>query len=384
MWIEIPDEIDEYLCTIDNAMSKSSLAINTLLDSMLKGKHIVYVSRKLLDKMTKLEYISISNKMFMQWIKQQYIYVYAGRDIVEYKIIVSVDTLEVSVVKNDYIVPLDYFYDFRETKLLTEHETDGKFFQNICHFVEKNNKTSSLYTIKFENDSGHGTNVASKIIQNAEDNRITICILDSDREMKGGGRGDTYKCANKSYKKVKKNHIMYLETLESREKENLIPPNLYSLLCEEKRPLLMVLNQFIDNEKIIKYFDLKDGIKYRMYKTTGWEQYYKSVIDELVKVGIYKLPNKEEIDDDYICLYGIGDKLCDVVNKVLFETEVVCEEVIKERKVSEADKKKIREARKSIKDYLPQYMYLEWEQIYKLLFSWGCCIEKKKLPNYQM
>lgn len=384
MWIEIPDEIDEYLYRINNAMCKSSIAINTLLGSMLKGQHIVYASRKLLNMIEQLDYIDQSNKIFMKWIKQQYIYIYAGRDIVQHKIIVSTDTDEISSVGDDYIVPLEYFYDFRETKLLTEHETDGRFFEDICHFIRKDKKTSDLYSIKFENDSCHGSNVGSKITQNALDNRIAICVLDSDREMKGSGRGDTYKGANKSYKKIKENHIMLLNTLESREKENLFPPSAYMLLCEEKRTLLTVLEQFVEEEKIIKYFDIKDGIKYKKYKTNGWEKYYKEVIDELIKAKIYKLPQPEEKEDNFICMEGIGDKICDVVCQVLLGTEVTSEEILDSRGVSETNKQKIREMRKSIRDVLPTYMYLEWEQIYKLLFSWGCCIEKKKLPNYQM
>ena len=384
MWIEIPDDVAEYLGRISNVLCKSSLAINTLLDSMLKGQHIVYMSRKLVDRIDKLDYINPSNKLFMRWIKQQYIYVYAGRDIVEYKIIVSTDSSEISVIGNNYIVPLDYFYDFRETKLLTENETDGKFFEYICHFIKKDKKTSDWYSVKFENDSCHGANVASKITQNAKENRIAICILDSDREMKGSAMGATYKGANNSFKRVKKNHIMLLSALESREKENLFPPSVYMLLCEEKRTLLMVLNQFIDEEKVIKYFDVKDGIKYKKYKINGWEQYYKPVIDELMKAGVYKLPNPEEVEDDFICMDGIGDKICDVLCQVLLGTETTFEEILSRRGVSEINRQEIRTVRDSFKEILPQYIYAEWEQLYRLLFSWGCCIDEKKMPNYQI
>ena len=351
---------------------------------MLKGQHIIYMSRKLLDRIGKMDYINQSNKMFMRWLKQQYIYVYAGRDIVVHKIIVTTVLTEISVVGNDFIVPLDYFYDFRETKLLTENETDGKFYETICHFIKKDKKTSDWYSIKFENDSCHGANVASKITQSALDNRIAICILDSDREMKGAATGATFKGANNSFKKVKTNHIMYLKALDSREKENLFPPSAYMLLCEEKRTLLAVLNRFIDEDKIIKYFDIKDGIKYKKYKIDGWEQYYKQVIDELIKVGEYKLPGSEEIEDDFICLDGIGDKICDIVCQVLLGPETTSEDILSRRSVTEIGRQKTREVRKSFKNILPQYMYEEWEQLYKLLFSWGCCINKKKMPYYQI
>lgn len=385
MWIEIPDEIEEYLYNIDDAMSKSSLAINALLESMLKGQHIVYATRRLLDIISKLPYINPSNKAFICWIKQQYIYLYGCRDIVEYKIRVTTDEESISVNDNIYIVPLDYFFDFRESKLLTENEADGEFFVDIYDFIRKNKKVGDFYSIRFENDSCHGANVASKIIQNAKENRIAICILDSDREMKDSKVGSTYKGANKSFNKVKDNHIMLLKALDVREKENLFPPSAYMLLCEEKIAFLMVLHQFVEEEKIIKYFDIKDGIKYKKYKINGWEQYYKAVIDEMTRVGLYKLPQQEKEDnDDFICIEGIGEKICNVLCKVLLEEEIASEEILYSRGITEDKKQKVREVRKSLKDILPPYMYTEWEQIHKLLFSWGCCISENKLPNYQM
>lgn len=384
MWIEIQDDIKEYLDTIDNALCQEAIAINTLIESMLKGQHIVYMSRIVLNKLIDLDYISPSNKMFINWVKQKYIYIYAGRDIIEHKIVITIKNFQISIEGNNYIVPLKYFYDFRETKLLTENETDGRFFEDICQFIKKDKNISDWYSIRFENDSCHGSNVASKIMQNALENRIALCILDSDKDMKNSKMGDTYKGANKSFKKIKKDHIIILKALESREKENLFPPIVYMLLCEEKKELLTTLNLFIDNQKIIKFFDLKDGVKYKKYKKKRWLQYYKPLIDEFIKVGIYKEPIDSEIKDDFICIEGIGDKLCDIVCQILLESELKSEELLEKRGVSEKNKRKIHEIRENFKNVLPCYMYDEWEQLYKLLFSWGCCIEKKKLPNYKM
>lgn len=90
MWIEIQDDIKEYLDTIDNALCQEAIAINTLIESMLKGQHIVYMSRIVLNKLIDLDYISPSNKMFINWVKQKYIYIYAGRDIIEHKIVITI------------------------------------------------------------------------------------------------------------------------------------------------------------------------------------------------------------------------------------------------------------------------------------------------------
>ena len=152
MWIELPDDIEEYLCGISNPMCKSAIAVNTLLESMLKGQHIVYASRKLLNTIKHLDYINPSNKAFISWVKQKYIYVYAYKNIVEYKIVVTVLQDTVSVADKIYMVPLNYFYDFRETKLLTENEADGDFFLNIYSFITRDKKLGDIYSVKFEND----------------------------------------------------------------------------------------------------------------------------------------------------------------------------------------------------------------------------------------
>lgn len=108
MWIELPDEIEEYLSNINSAMNKSSLAINALFESMLKGQHIVFATRKLLSRIEKLEYLNPSNRDFICWIKQKYIYVYGCRDVVEYKIRVVSERNTISVKDKTYEVPLEY------------------------------------------------------------------------------------------------------------------------------------------------------------------------------------------------------------------------------------------------------------------------------------
>lgn len=385
MWIELPDEIEEYLCGIENAMDKSSLALNALFESMLKGQHIVFASRKLLKKIEELEYLNPSNKSFIRWIKQQYIYVYECKDIVHYKILVTANTKVITVSNNVYFVPLEYFYDFRESKLLTENEVDGECFIRIYNYIKKQRRTSSLFNIKFENDAGHGGNVTFKIKQSAKENRIALCILDSDREMMGAKTGSTFKGANNVFNVIKDNHIILVKALDSREIENLFPPNVYLLLYEEKNILLTILYQFIENEKIIKYFDVKDGVTYKKYKIKGWQEYYKDVIAELERAGIYQLPQDDRNDkEDFVCLEGIGDKKCDFICKILLDEENVCEELLGKHGMTEEKKNEVRNTRNNLMKILPPYLYKEWEQIYELMFSWGCCISINKLPNYQL
>ena len=384
MWIELPDEIEEYLCNITNAMEKSALALNALFDSMLKGKHVVFASRKLLNQIEKLNYINKSNRDFICWIKQKYVYLYACKEVVEYKI--KVTSRENTFVISDklYEVSLSYFYDIQEVKLLTENESDGEFLEGIYRYIKNKNGMSKYFDIKFENDSCHGGNVSAKIIQTSKEKRISLCILDSDQEMAGAKKGDTYQGANNSYKKVKKNHIILLKELEVREKENLLSPNIYKIICEKNKTMLEVLECFFEDENILKYFDIKDGVKLKRYQDEVWKNYYQKVIDKLIEQGVFKIPEDEKKQKDFLCVEGIGEKACNVLCKLLLKDEEVCKKTLRNIKLDDEKNKLIWKIRENIEEYLPEYLYVEWKQLYKLLFDWGCCISRNNLPIYQL
>jgi hypothetical protein len=382
MWIELTEDIDKCLENITNPMSKYAIALNTVFDSMIKGLHIVYASRKRLDNIQKADYINPSIKYFIEWIKCNYVYIYSCKSIVDYKIIITLDS-EIVVKGNTFYVPLIYFYDFRETKFLTENESDADFFRYIYEFIRKDKKIADMYSICLENDSFHGGNVQSKILQIAKENRIALCIVDSDREMKGRSRGSTFGGANKVYSKIKANHVFVLRELESREKENLLPPYAYLLICKEKKDVLQALNACKENEKIIRYFDIKDGIKLGVFEDKVWQNYYKDLIDKLNNLGAIHQPASNK-DKKFVCIDGIGGFLCEEACRVYLDEKEVSEDIINKRNIDEETKELIRNLRMSFKENLPTYMYKEWEEIHKIMFSWGCCISKNRLPNYRM
>lgn len=383
MWIELSDKLAEDITKVKSPMDKSIMVINTLFDSMLKGQHIVFASRELLSYFENHDFISPSNKGFISWIKQKYIYVYECHDIIDFKLIVTSTTSSVKRKDSIFEVPLSYFYEVRETKLLTENENDARLFISIFNIIRKQKRLSTLYDIKVDNASCHGANAASKILQSNSENRITLCILDSDREMKGSARGSTYKGANNAYKEVKKSKVIHLSELGVREKENLMSPNMYLMITDNHKRLLEILEGEIENSKIIMFFDIKDGIKYKKYKIHGWVEYYQSVIDKFIAAGIYNIPQDEtEATDDFLCLEGIGDKMCDDVCIILLGEEEISEATMEKMCLSEERKSNIRLKRKHILEIIPDYLVCEWVKIYSIMFSWGCCISESNLPTY--
>ena len=69
MWIEISDDIQEGLDSVSSSLEKKSIAINSILRSMLEGKHIIYISRNLLNKFLSMNYIDQTNKKYLHWVR---------------------------------------------------------------------------------------------------------------------------------------------------------------------------------------------------------------------------------------------------------------------------------------------------------------------------
>jgi len=54
------------------------------------------------------------------------------------------------------------------------------------------------------------TSLVSKLKQAAKEQRIMLCLIDSDKDYCSAAHGSTYKGANSVYKKIKNNHIVYM------------------------------------------------------------------------------------------------------------------------------------------------------------------------------
>ncbi len=384
MLIELPDETIIKLHNIADPFDTIITTINSLFDSMRKSKHIIYASDTVLKAIEEHNLISPTNKKFVAWIRQKRIYVYEGYDAVTYKIIVDYSIEEIKVVDKIFYVPIFCLEDIRETKLLAENETDGEMFLNIFTHVFKHKNMSKNLTVNFENDSFHGSNAPSSIRQHAKKNAILMCIVDSDREYVGARRGSTWVGANNEFKKLKKNHIIELYDLKVREKENLVPPNLYQLVLNNENPLLKVLEEEMNNNKSVFFFNIKDGVNLKTIEKYSddvrWQKYYKGIIDKCRALGIYM--ELEGKDSSHLCIKGIGSNMCERVNDLILSIDGESyEENFLHSGLSMDKKPDIDRARSDIFSFVTGELELEWESIAKLLFSWGCCLSSEYLQT---
>lgn len=381
MWIELEEEIFHDIESIDNPYDKRVLALNSLFDSMWKCQHIVYASYSSLEKMLRHPMISATNQKFISWIMQKYVYVYECSEIVACKVFVTSEDIKLSKDENGFRVSLSSFINVRETKLLTENESDALFFQRIFAYISQIKELASTFDIKFENDAFHGGNAPSKIQQAADEGRMMICITDSDRDYVGGRRGSTWEGANKKVNKLKRNHIIHLYELGVREKENLLAPEMY-LLFEENGLLSVVNREFMDSNTLL-YFDIKEGVAYKriIQPDERWNSHYGKLVE---RCRAYEICNEEACSEKDVYIKGIGGSICDTVSSVLLAKDKQ-EETNNMRKASLSKEKQllITQEREKLLAEIPECIMQEWIRIYNLLFTWGCRLSKKALPIYE-
>lgn len=381
MWIELEDEIFSDIENIKDPYDKKIMAINTLFDSMWKCQHIVFASYACLNKISNHILISQTNQKFIKWIIEKYIYVYECSDIISYKIYVSSENIETYYCNLGYHISIYKCIDIRETKLLTENEADGIFFQRIFKYIAYEKKIISNYSIKYENDAFHGGNAPSKIQQTANEERIMLCIVDSDRDYIGAASGCTFVGANAKVKKLKKRHIIKLYELNAREKENLISPEMYLNIVEND--LLNIINQEFKEENVLLFFDIKEGVtcKKKLYPDTGWSYHYNNLIKRCENIGICNIDAKEDTD---VYINGIGGKICEYVSGIYFAIDKEETELYMEKASLNKQKKEIIiKEKNTILKNTPECIKREWYKLYELLFTWGCCLSEKKLPFYE-
>lgn len=380
MWIELPDELEKDILNINNEYDKLASVLNELFESMYKGKHVIYCSPDLLVLLSNNCFITNKMKSYIKWILNKYLLFYSAEDIMDYKIIVTSDE-KIRVSNCIYYVPYEILYDIRETSFITEHESDAVFYKYIFDHINKYFKCND-YSVCLENISGHGTNIPSTIDECLKKNRITLCITDSDKDYDNCDYGGTYKKAKEVYDDRKDDSIFMLDVLGVREKENLFSPNIYKEFSKQHIKFLTVLEKFIDNENVIKYFDIKEGVKYQQYLDSFWLSYYLTVVDELKNEKIFHLPKENEEEGKYCCISGIGRHLNEEVCMALLCDKEEFEKIKNSGKYNKKKLQLIVNWRKTLNDLLPDFIFEEWVRLYKIMFSWGCCMSENTKPYF--
>lgn len=435
MFIRIDESV---LNNTDNFTDDEINCIENIALSMKENKHIVFSDYNILKKLISMEKLSRNSKKVFNSILKRWSLIYGLEKNIYGNILVVDNNQEmkriIDVNRIIYRVPLKYFDDTEKIlplHIIGEDESDCNFYEDIARrYIKDNGLGISINTRRVHG----GGNRTGSIYQRelTKYNKICLVIADSDKESELSNIGDTAKDIKNIYDSNKDKYVTDIYILKVREKENLIPPNLYKMCTNSSNSKrdLEVLKYIFDNEllqNIYYYSDIKDGITYKSLLTN--KNNIKSIlsyIDEimksgkyeqfLVKIEKYQLNKLYSYINSYIkCNSGdefeeisctILESTCQMDNDFkdskitngigyMLETarqQIICLELdksIKEKEriysinnnntglKNEIEKLKyIFKIINKVFDLLPDNIKMEWEAIANKIITWGCCLNE--------
>ena len=381
MFIELDDKLLQELQSIQEDSDGCFIALDQIFYSMQNMNHIVYASRKMLDELCNVDFVSNSNKEYIRQLCDHFSEIYSPiKATFNHRVVVNSCNGEFSRDGNKFYFPLSQLRDIRRCKLLVENESDGHVYIDISLNILASHMLDRQYGICVDNDSFGGASVRSKICELSGSNLFMMVIVDSDKSFPNDRKGDTCRAAFQVYNCVEKNNAIAIYVLGVREKENIIPPFFYMAISESKRDILKILNKY--PEKYI-FWDIKDGIKNSKFTDNQWKKFYNCIINECVENNVIINDFPEGIDrhSDYLRIDGIGGRIANQVDALLLAPEEMDREGTDlDSRISHfglsARKDRIIEIRNNI-FLIPDCIKSEWENVYSYLWDFGCCLKER-------
>ena len=379
MFIEITDDLIKDLNTLEDNEIKERiwLLINDALHSVLHRHHIVFATYFAINLLMNDSNIDNSNKKVLCWMQNKMQDLNAIKQkvaiVLELSAIKCSETIRVNG-KSRYVININDLEEFKESVLITENTSDYDFYLGIFNWYNDN----SICALSISNLPSNGSNADKIILSSNNEKKFVGCIFDSDKDYQRAKIGGTIKKAKEAENKRKFKFLPFeLHELPVREKENIFPFREYeqesNIEEKTKKMISALLNR--NNEDLMRYFDIKDGIKHKTIKNKSnddvWKSIYESFIEQCNKEGLCLSENTckscrkpqctecKKGETKYIA--GIGDKLLETVSKNFFQKYP----------------KKIQDLSKLNSIFFNQkYILEEWEIISKILFNFGCSISR--------
>lgn len=371
-----------------------------------EGKHFVIAEREVLIKIIDSPRINEEAKYIYSQLLKKYSSIAAIVDYVTtYILVVDQKQAKVCTQSRDiqgkpiYQVSISYFdktEKISRLNLVCENIEDCVFYERLANkYIEE--KAYGI-GINIEKVPGGGSSTYQSYENSLNEKKPSLVILDSDKKAYNDKLGSTANQALRVYSKYSKNHLTDLYVLEVREKENLIPPSIYSLCNKSKHykqlDVLEAIYNNPDSNEEYKYLDIKDGISYyELSKNKGIKVQLEKIINNSINPD-KKLLNKEshefsEEEKKKKILDGLEVLTKHVHNDVfngeilkyikkkesMLEDESKLKTVQKERLIDELYK--LRENYKKSKSLLTlisndPILLNDWEMISQKILTWGC------------
>lgn len=394
MLIKIDDTVSEFIKNNKDRLKRDSneiKALNNIAKALQEGYHIVSGSYDVLGTLAKLDCLEWNAQRTYEILSQRFTFYLSYEEYCCSYILVKSNSF--GFYRNDkepnkiiYEVPLNEFVKFDKlfpTRLLSEDYSDCEFYEKIAEKYISENREEINVRLKFDPISGGGSQ--SYVVYNREIDKGSkiLAICDNDKSYPEDKEGETSIQLKKIYEKNKKESIIELHELSVREKENLIPPSMYKMCCNNSgNDVLEKLEQIEkldEHQSKLMFIDIKEGIVAKNLKDEGFKEYYSELF-EVVDLISCSLDEVYKRDEDDLLMMGIGRKLDAFIRDVfdggleenleekkkLMQTVGIPDYVIKKLEDDISKKQNLIES-------LPDYLKSEWKDLCHKIISWGCC-----------
>ncbi|MCA6503327.1 MAG: hypothetical protein ACK5U6_14245 [Pseudanabaena sp.] len=379
IWIK-----DESVADLASGSKQTILALEYLATAHREGKHIIAGNRNTLetivasdniDDKTKAVYNRLISNATELWNIRKKLSAYI--EVIEKEGSTNIDK---SSGKNIIRFPISFFrdsYNLQKTFLLCESLNDGKFYKFVgIAYTHEINAIKIL--IELDNLSLSGGNASAIYEEKAkakpDEQRLALCILDSDKVAPNCSRGSTANGVIAKHANYSPAFMSYY-ILESREVENILPFKFIEKICASdtnKVQIVKSLNSFLTNttlEEIYPFLDLKNG--------TYLHEPIKKVVDPK-SIDFWKsksqiiIKQNPKCIEDWFCVTknNKGQECSCSISQGLGE---IMDDIIK---YIEDDKTDIDKLAREIWQHLSPFQKAEWERIGSNIISWGASLSR--------
>ena len=336
-WIDksLADALDD-----NGSYLLASDAIDRIVKSQIIGNHIYFSDPSTLKRLIKNKHIEQRVKQHINMVLQSYSQKKAYTKFKKYVEICWGKNIH-EIIKDDekstIRISADVFMNSRiheRTLLLCENNNDILFYDKLTYIFMVENNLSYGFKINYDPINGGGNNISGQYdLFQSENQKLCICILDSDRRYKNSGLGETARNLKNVHKKNIRNGVPKgfcdFEIIDARETENLIPSTLIYTVVEGEPNR----RRFADWCKKLEekgsearfYIDVKDGINFRNIVnkgSVGLINYWEKELRQWLHNCHFLVSHQCRDKCDCFVVPGMGDNVLENVIKILSKMSI--------------------------------------------------------------
>jgi hypothetical protein len=339
-------------------------ALDFVAQSHYYGRHIVFASRDILERLSKLSFFNFKRTAdVFKSILNRYSTFGGIKRIISLHVELTLK-LQFHVLTSDdrkYSVILCPIASKSLENLMNGVELLGENVEELSmyEFMGKYYLQKSALKINTYSKKLHGGGDTLRLVWNTEAMQESFCLafLDSDKKWSGGGYGDTLKKVISIWKKEKYCTVSFIFSDFYREIENMIPLDVLKAVskCNPNWSLgFKDIEMIVMSGKDVQYYDMKCGVTLKKYRKLLNHKEEKKYIDAHLSCVYSEHDDLDawlsSLQENTILLHGLGE---DVLKRSVDYLEQHSDDWL--NRIS-----------------LDQLLEQEWMKIGKELINWTC------------